>query len=212
MRSDVEQLNLTIGTYFLLLFAALVVLALIVELVTFCRDAMRTSSSAAADEGWWPEPDRRVLFRLAVVGGAVALALAATIMVGYSLDPRQTEWLLARPANGHPEWLLPACVVFCLVALLSGVKPRQPVLLFCLTLPALVIMPLLMLWEALQSKYVAAALSRDAFLFFLQPGAWILLFIAIGQSRLLRKPGGDLNSGGFVRLTLISFSYSYGLL
>ena len=89
MRSDVEEFNLTLGTYFLLLFAALVVLALIVELVTFCRDAMRTSSSAAADEGW-PEPDRRVLFRLALVGGATALAVAAAIIAGYSLDPRQT--------------------------------------------------------------------------------------------------------------------------
>jgi hypothetical protein len=197
----------------LLLFFAFVALAFGVELVTFYRDAMRTPISAAANERWWPQPDRRVLLRLAVVGGAAVLACAASIIAGYLLNPRQTAWLLARPFDGHPEWLLPFGVVFCLVALLSGVKPRQPVLLFCLTMPGLVILPLLLLWHAMgSSKDLAGALLGDASIFFLQPGALILLFIAIGQSRLLRKPGGDLTSGGFVRLVLISFAYTYGLL
>lgn len=213
MRTDVEQLNLIVGTCLLVLFAAFVALAFAVELVTFYRESMRTPISRAADERWWPQPDRRVLFRLAVVGGAAALAVTAAIGVGYSLDPRGTQWLLARPIDGHPEFLLPACILFCVVALLSGVKPRQQVLLFCLTLPGLVIMPLLLLWRAgVRSMPLAATLLMDASIFFLQLGALILLFIAIGQSRLLRKPGGDLNSGGFVRLVLISFSYTYGLL
>jgi hypothetical protein len=210
MRADLDLV--TFGTYILLLFFALVVLAFVVELVTFYRDAMRTPVSDAANAKWWPVLDRRVVFRLALVGGAAAFAVVAAIIVGYSLDPRQTEWVLVRPVNGHPEWLLPFGVVFCAVALLSGVKPRQPVLLFCLTLPGLVIMPLLMVRESVHSKHVVDSLLGDAFIFFLQPGALILLFIAIGQSRLLRKPVDDLNAGGFVRLVLISFSYTYGLL
>jgi len=195
---------------FLILFLAFVALAFAVELMTFYRDAVRTPISAAANERWWPQLDHRVLFRLALVGGAAASAVAAAIIVGYALDPRGTEWLLGRPLRGHPEWLLPACAVFCLVALLSGVKLRQPVLLFCLTLPGLVIMPLLMLRESVHSKHLAYSLIMDAILFFLQPGTLILLFIAIGQSRLLRKPAGDFNSGGFIRLVLISFAYPYG--
>jgi hypothetical protein len=160
---------------FILLVITFVVLAFVVELVTFYRDVVRTPISAAADERWWPQSDRRVLLRLAVVGGA---AIFAAVIVGYSLDPRQTEWLLARPLNGHPEALLPAGIVFCLVPLLCGVKPRQPLLLFCLTLPGLVILPLLLVRQALHSKTVAYSLLMDAFIFFLQPGALILLFIA----------------------------------
>lgn len=203
---------LTLGRYYILLAFAFVVLGMVVEIVTLWRDAMGVPISSAADERWWPEFDRRVLLRLALVGAAVALAAAAAISVGYSVDPRGTKWLLAQPISGHPESLQLTGVVFCLVALLSGVKPRQPVLLFCLTLPGLVIMPLLILWERVQSKYVVEGLLGDASIFFLQPGALILLFIAIGQFRLLRKPGGDLTSGGFVRLVLISFAYNYGLL
>ena len=196
---------------FILLLFAFVVLAFVVEIVTFYRDMERTPISAVPDARWWPEPDRRVLLRLAVIGGAGALAFAAAVSVGYSLDPRRTKLLLEWPLDGHPESLLLACVVFCLVTLLSGVKPRQAVLLFCLTLPGLVIMPLLVLWHDVQSEYVAVSLLMSASIFFLQPGVWILLFIAIGQSRLLRKPEGDLTAGGFVRLMLISFSYTYGL-
>jgi hypothetical protein len=197
---------------FLLLFSAFVVLGFVVEFVTFYRDVVRTPISAAANQRWWPQSDRRVLFRLAVIGGAAALTVAAAIIAGYSFNPRQTAWLLARPLDGHPEWFLPLGVVFCLLALLSGIKPGQAVLLFCLTLPGLVILPLLLLGDAMESKDVAGKLLAHASIFFLQPGALILLFIAIGQSRQLRKPGGDFTSGGFVRLVLIAFAYTYGLL
>lgn len=205
---DIAAYQLTLGTYLLLLAFAFIVLAFVVEIVTLYRDVVSAPVSAAADERWWPEPDRRILLHLALGGGTVF----AAIIAGYSLDPRQTGWLLTRPLHHHHETLLLAGVLFCLVALLSGVKPRQPVLLFCLTLPGLVILPMLWLWEALQSNHVADAVLWRIFFFFFQPGALILLFIAVGQSRLLRKPGGDLDSGGFVRLVLISFAYNYGLI
>jgi hypothetical protein len=194
----------------LILLAAAVVVAFVLEFVSFYRDAVRTPVSAAVDERWWPKLDVPVLRRLAVVGGATVLAVAAAIMTGYSADPQRTASVLAWPLN-HPASLPLAGIVLCLVALVCGVKLRQAVLLFCLTLPGLMIMPLLWLPDAIKSYDIYSVLLL-AILFILQPGVWILLFIGVGQSRLLRKPEESFTFGGLVRLFLISVAYVYGFL
>ncbi|MBV9429123.1 MAG: hypothetical protein JO084_15505 [Bradyrhizobiaceae bacterium] len=198
------------GNYMLLLLFAGVVLAFVLELFTACRRFLRGDETSDA------KPDRRRLFRLALVGGAAALALAAAIIIGYSVNPGETELLLAW-LRGNPHSLLLAGIVFCLVALVCGVKPRQPVLLFCLALPGLVLLPLLwmpLLWlpEIMNSKNVADAVFWGVIIFIFQPGVLILLIIAAGQSPLLRKAGANFNAGGLARLCLISFAYAYGLL
>lgn len=203
---------ITVAISILLLMAAAVILAFVLEFVAFYRDAVLRPVFASGDEPAAEKLDRRVSFRLAVIGGMVALAAAAAIISGYSVDPQGTSLLLAWPRDHHPGSLLLVGIVLCLVAILCGVKPRQPVVLFCLTLPGLVIMPLLLLADVLNSKNVASALSGYPIDFFIQPGAWILLFIGIGQARSLRQPGGDFTVGGLVRLLLISFAYVYGFI
>ncbi len=195
-----------LGVDILALLAAGVVLAVVLELFAAYRELF-LSDDERADQ----ELDRRVLFRLAVVGGAAAFALAAAIIIGYSVSPQQTRLLLAWP-GGHPYSLLLVGIVVCLVALLCGVKPRQPVLLFCLTLPGLAILPLLWLPEIVNSHNVFDAVVWVLIIFFFQPGVMILVIIATGQSRLLRKPGRKFTPGGLARLVLISFAYAYGLL
>jgi hypothetical protein len=197
--------------YIVLLLAAGVVLALVLELVALYRDVMPTPISAPAYEKWWPQRDRRVLFRLALLGGAAALALAAAIIIGYWIDPRQTQLLLAWPGH-YPHSLLLAGIVFCLLALVCGIKPRQPVLLVCLALPGLAILALLWLVDMMTPPYVADAAFWGAIIFFFQPGVLILLFIVIGQGRLLRKPDGKFTAGGLARLFLILLAYAYGFL
>jgi hypothetical protein len=199
------------GEYILLLLVAGIVLAFVLEFVAFYRDAMRTPISAAADERWWPQLDRRVLFRLALAGGGLALTFVAAILAGYSVDPLQTRLIVRWILDYHPSSLLLAGVLFCLIALLCGVKWRQPVLLFCLTLPGLVIVPLLWLPSIIDSYVYQRCVLLLAILFFVQPGVLILLPIAVGQSRLLRKPGAGFTPGGFVRLSLISIAYVYGI-
>jgi hypothetical protein len=196
--------------YIVILLIGGVVLALVLELVALYRDVMPTPISAPAYETWWPQRDRRVLFRLALVGGASALALAAAIIIAYWVDPRQTQLLLAWLGH-YPHSLLLAGIVFCLLALLCGIKPRQPVLLVCLALPGLAILALLWLRDIMQSNVTAMAFWGPV-LFFLQPGVLILLFIVIGQWRLLRKPGGKFTFGGLARLFLILLAYAYGFL
>src|SRR5262249_31577648 len=158
----------------LLLLVAAVVLAFVLEFVAFYRDATRTPVFAAADERWWPERNARVLRRLSVVGGATALAGAAAIITGYSADPQWTSSILAWPIK-HPDSCLLIGIVPCLVALLCGVKLRQAVLLFCLTLPGLVIMPLLLLPPIVKSNDIAAAAVLYPAISFFEPGVWILL-------------------------------------
>jgi hypothetical protein len=194
--------------YILLLLAAAVVLAFALEFRAAYRDAMRSLAAPSGEEPSNRKPDPRLLV-LAIIGGLAALAAAAAVIVGSSLDPRQTERLLAWPLDHPSSWLLPAGVVLCLVALVCGVK-RQPVWLFCLTLPGLVIMPLMLLPHVMKSDKLAEAFLIYSFVFALQPGVWILLSIGVGQARLLRKPGGNFTPGGLVRLALISLAYFYG--
>ena len=193
------------GMYILILLTVSVMLAFALEFGSFYRDAVRTSASAAIDKRWWPKLDLRVLRRLAVVGGATALAVAAAIIIEYSVDPQRTSLFRAWTLN-HPASLLLMGVVLCLVALLCGVKLRQAMLLFCLTLPGLVIMPLLLLPLI---DGINSVLLLPIF-FFWQPGVWILLFIGVGQSRLLRKPEESFTFGGLVRLSLVSMAYIHG--
>jgi hypothetical protein len=203
MLSDLDPL--TLGRYLILLALAIVMLAFVLEFVAYCRDTIAES----ANERRWLPLDRRVMFRLAVVGGAAALAVVAALVVGYSVDPQQTSWLLAWPRDHHPASLLLAGVAFCLTALVCGVKLRQPLLLFCLTLPGVVILPLLWLPDLMKSNVPDAALGYFL-IFFLQPGALVLLIICIGQARQLRKPERNFTLGGFVRVGLISMAYVYG--
>ena len=200
------------GIYILALLAAAVILAFVLELVAFLRDPVPVPVPASGDEPSAQKLDRRVLLRLAAVGTAAAVAVAAAIITGYSVDPQRTSLLLAWPRDHHPAALLLVGVVLCLVALVCGVKLRQPVLLFCLTLPGLVIMPLLLLAAIGESINVAEAALGYTFVFFIEPGVWILMFIAIGQARLLRQPGGNFSPGGLVRVCLISIAYTYGFI
>ena len=197
------------GIYILLLLPVAVALAFVLEFVAFYRDAMQTPVFAAADERWWPKLDLPVLRRLAVVGGAVALAVAAAIITGYSADPQRTSSALTWSLD-HPASFLLVGLVLCLVAFLCGVKLRQAVLLFCLTLPGLVIMPLLLLPDIVKSSMIAEAVVLYPTVFVFQPAVWILLFIGVGQSRLLRKPVENFTFGGLVRVFLISIAYVHG--
>jgi hypothetical protein len=206
MLSDLDPL--TLGRYLILLALAIVVLAFALEFVAYCRDLISESANARR----WLPLDRRVLFRLTGVGGTVALAVAAAIIMGYSADPQRTSWLLAWPRDHHPSLLLLIGAMFCLVALVCGVGLRQPVLLFCLTLPGVVILPLLWLPDIVKSNHVVDAVLTFLIIFPLQPGMLVLLFICIGQARQLRKPDRNFTLDGFVRVGLISIAYVYGFI
>ena len=192
--------------YILLLYLAAIVLAFVLEFVPFYRDALRTPISAAADERWWPKLERRAFRRLAAAGGAAAFVLVAgSITMDLAYPEWRVRWNLI-----HPYLLLIYGAVFCFIALLCGAKPRQPVLLLCLTLPGLVVMPLVWLSTVVTSENVIAGAIAVSFVFFLQPAVWILLFIGLGQGRMLSKPGGNFTPGGFVRLCLILAAYLFG--
>jgi hypothetical protein len=191
------------GIYILLLLAAAVVLAFVLEVVLAPAPA---SGDGASDQ----KLDRRVFRRLAVVSGAAALAVMAAIIAGYSVNREWTSWVLAWPGN-HPSSLLLVGVALFLIALLCGVKPRQPELLLCLTLPGLVIMPLLLLPTILTSNRVVELTLLVSILFVLQPGILILLLIGIGQARVLHESEGNFTPGGLVRVLLISVAYLYGI-
>ena len=138
--------------------------------------------------------------------------MVAVILIGPSVDPLQTRLMVRWILDYHPSSLLLAGIVFCLVALLCGVKPRQPVLLFCLTLPGVVILPLLWLPDVVKSQNVVDAVLAGLIIFFVQPGALVLLFICIGQARQLRKPERNFTLDGLVRVGLILIAYVYGFI
>jgi hypothetical protein len=196
--------KLILGIHILVLLAVAVVLAVVLE---FFLRPLGASGEETRDQ----KLDRRVLRRLAVVGGEIALVVLAATITGYLVDPHRT-WLAVAWLINHPASLLPAGVALYLVALLCGVKPRQPVLLFCLTLPGLVIMPLLVLPTSVRWNFVAEDVLLVSFVFVLQPGVWILLLIGFGQALLLHQPVGKFNLGGLVRLFLISIAYVYGFI
>lgn len=195
--------------YILLLLAAAVVLAFVLESVAFFRDAMRTPISAAADERWWPKRDRRVFPRLAAASGAVAFVLVAGVIAADLADP---SWGFTSAGRNltHPYALLLYGAALCLVALLCGVKPSQPVLLLSLTLPQLVVLPLALLAGGSMHSNILLAILVIPIAVLIQPASWILLPIGIGQSRLLNKPGSNFTFGGFVRLFLILVAYLFG--
>jgi hypothetical protein len=193
------------GIHILALLAAAVILAFVLEVL---RAPLLPDRYETSDQ----KRDRRVLLRLAIVGGVAALALAAAIITGYSVDPERTSWLLAWPRDHHPALLLLVGVVLYLVALLCGVKASQPVLLVCLTLPGLVLMQFLVATGSFMYGGMAHAAAVTILAFFIQPGEWILLCIGIGQATLLAKPGENFTSGGLLRVCLISFAYVYGFI
>jgi hypothetical protein len=198
------------GIYIAVLVVAAVALAFVLEFVTFVLDLMRTPA-ASVDERSYPKLDHRVFVRLAAAGGAAAFALIAGMTAVYVAYPDLVKPVVMWPLN-HPSSFLLAGVALYLVALLCGVKPRQPLLLVCLVLPGLVIMPLLMLMEFATSQRLSEALASVFLVSFIQPAAWMLLVICIGQARQLRKRGGDFTLAGLVRVFLISFAYFFGII
>jgi putative flippase GtrA len=185
--------------YILFLLATAVVLAFVLEFVPAYRDCMRWLCLPSGDEPSDQRLDRPdVLLRLATLGGPPVLAALAAVIVAYWLNPQWTWWALNRISD-HPSYFVLFAAALSLVALLCGVKPRQPALLVCMTVPALAIMAIVELPIAL-------------FVFFFQPGVWILLFIGIGQARVLRQSEGNFTPGGLVRLLLILFAYLYGFI
>ena len=183
--------------YILLLLAAAVVLAFVLEFVTFVREPLRTPV--------FPKLDRR----LAAAGGAAAFLLVAGLIAADLISPDWGTSSVRRNLT-HPYLLLVYGALFCLIALLCGAKPRQPALLLCLTLPGLVVMPLVWLSAIVTSNNVIVGAIMVPFVFFLQPAVWILMFIGIGQALLLRKPGTNLTPGGLVRISLILVAYLFG--
>src|ERR1043166_2950268 len=145
----------------LLLYLAAIVLAFVLEFVTFVREPLRTPV--------FPELDRR----LAAAGGVAAFLLVAGLIAMDVLYPGWRASSVGRNLT-HPYSLLLYGPVFCLFALLCGVKLRQPVLLLCLTLPGLVVMPLVWLSTIVTSDNVIAGAIAVSFVFFLQPAVWIL--------------------------------------
>ena len=195
--------------YMLLLYVAAVVLAFLLEFVAFVRDPEAKSLSASGDEIWYPKLDRRMFRRVAIAGGAVAFVLVAGLIAA---DLAYPDWAFSSSRRNltHPYLLILYGAVFCLVALLCGAKPRQPVLLLCLTLPGLVVMPLVWLSAIVASSNVIGAAIMVPVVFFLQPAVWILLFIGLGQVRLLGRPGPNLTPGGLVRVSLVLAAYLFG--
>jgi hypothetical protein len=194
--------------FLLLLYLAVVALAFVLEFVAYVLDLMRTSA-ASVDERSYPKLDRRVLIRLAAAGGAAAFLVIAGMTAVYLAYPDLLKPVVRWPLN-HPSSFLLAGGALYLAALLCGVKPRQPVLLVCLTLPGLVIMPLLILMQFAMSRNIIEALAATIFIFLLQPADWMLLSIGVGQARRLRKRGGDFTPAGLARVFLISFAYFFG--
>ena len=194
---------------FVLLPLAIIALPFAIEFVTFVLDLMRTPA-ASVDERSYPKLDRRVLVRLAAAGGAAAFVVTAGITAVYVAYPDLVKPGVIWPLK-HPSSLLLAGVALYLAALLCGVKPRQPVLLVCLTLPGLVAVPLLVLMDSVVSENVIEALALTIFVFLIQPAIWMLLPIAVGQGRRLRKRGGDFTPAGLTRVFLISFAYFFGI-
>jgi hypothetical protein len=187
------------GIYILVLLAVAVVLAFVLEFVAFCRDAMRRQSSPSGDEPSAQKLDGPgVISRLATLAAPPVVAALAAVLGAYWLDPQWIWWAVNR-IPGHPAYFLLFGAALALVALLCGVKPRQPALLVCLTVPGLAILAIV-------------ELPIGSIVFFLQPGVWILLLIGIGQARLLRRPGGNFTPGGLVRVLLISFAYVHGFI
>lgn len=194
------------GIYIAVLVPAAVVLAFVLEFVAFVLHLMRTPA-ASVDERSYPKLERRVLVRLAAVGGVAAFA----VTVSYVAYPDLLKPVVMRLLN-YPSLLLPAGAALYIVALLCGVKPRQPVLLVSLALPGLAIMPLLTLLDFVRSNDVIEALAGVFIVFVIQPAYWILLSIGVGQARQLRKRGGDFTVGGLVRVCLITIAYVYGFI
>ena len=195
--------------FVLLLYLAVVALTFALEFVAYVLDLMRTPA-ASVDERSYPKLDRRVLVRLAGAGGAAAVLVIAGMTVVYVAYPDLVEPVIMWPLK-HPSSFLLTGGVLYVGALLCGVKPRQPVLLVCLVLPGLVIMPLLILMHFAMSNDAIEALASTIFVFLIEPAAWILLVICIGQARQLRKRGGDFTPAGLARIFLISFAYFFGI-
>jgi hypothetical protein len=198
------------GTYIPWLFIAIIVLAPVFEFVAYVVDLIRAEPTSV-DERTNPKLDRRVLVRLGVAGGAAAFLLIVGMTAAYVIRPDSLGSVLLWPLK-HPFSLLFGGVGLYLVVLLCGVRPRQPVLLLCLALPGLVAMPLLLLAYFALSQDAMEALAWAFFALFVEPAAWILLFIALGQARHLRKRGGDFTAGGLARVFFISFAYLVGII
>jgi hypothetical protein len=183
--------------YTLLLLAAAVVTAFVLEFVTFVREPLRTPV--------FPRLDRR----LAAVGGAAAFLLIGGLVTMDVLYPGWRGPSIGRNV-AHPYLLLLYGPAFCLFAFLCGVKLREPVLLLCLMLPGLVVMPIVWFSSIVTSNNVIAEAIAVPFVFFLQPAVWILTIIGVGQALLLSKPGRNFTAGGLVRVSLILVAYLFG--
>jgi hypothetical protein len=193
------------GIFLLLLLIGAVVLAFVLEVVALARDVRQMRASASVHENH----DRHVSRRLAAIVAAAAFVLVAGIIAVDLIDP---DWLLSATGRriAHPYALLFYGALFCLVAWLCGIKPTQPVLLFCLTLPGLIAFPLVGLVGGSMYNPVIVAVWVTLIAFFIQPAGWILLFIGLGQARLVNKPAGNFTMGGLVRFFLIFYAYIFG--
>lgn len=188
----------------LLLLATAIVLVFVVE-------GLQAPVPASAVETRDPELDHRVFLRLVAAGGIAASLLVAGVIAAYWANPDGVGSAVAWPISWvvtHPYSLLLSGVALYLVALLCGVKQRQPVLLFCLTLPGMLAMPLVAVGTTVAGagSQVAAVLL----LFIFQPATWIFIFIGVGQGSLLRKPGGNFTPSGLARIFLVVITYLYG--
>jgi len=197
--------------YIVLLLGVAVVLAFVLEFLAVVSDIAQAPASVSGDQRSYPVLDRRVLLRLAAASSAAAFLLLVGIIAAYLIDWDRASLLLAWPKN-HPCSFLLLGAAFYLVSLTCGVKPRQPVLLLCLALPGLLVAPLFLATDIFIHDGMDRIFILTAFAFFVQPGQWLLLIIAIGQARVLRKAGGEFAAGGLVRILLISVAYLFGFL
>jgi hypothetical protein len=181
-----------------------VVLAFVLEI----REFLHTPVPADGEETEDQKRDRRVFRRIRAVGGAAAFLFVAGVIAMDLVYPRLSN--LAEILV-HPYSLVIYGVAFFVVALLCGAKPRQPVLLVCLTLPGLVVMPLAVLADMAVSPLLVVAPFFLLFAFLVQPGLWILLCIGIGQARLLRQPAGNYTASGLARIILVLCGYVFGM-
>jgi hypothetical protein len=156
-----------------------------------------------------PPLGRAVWLRLAAAGVIIAALLVWGLVATYRADPEAFRAAVSRPINSVLQryyWVMFSGVALYLVVLLCGVKHRQAALLFCLSLPGALTMPVTLaagLLVGLPETDFAEALLE----FMIHPATWILPLIVLGQSWQLLQPATKLTPAGYARIFLIAVLY-----
>lgn len=128
-----------------------------------------------------PPHDSRISFRVSVAAVVLSFSLIAGLIAVYVADSAAFSWWVSRPLDRmlkHYHWVMFGGLGVFVIARLCGVKHRRCLLLFCLSLPGAMTMPVTFL-AALSSG--AGDLLDVSFEFLLHPATWVLPIIAVRQ-------------------------------